>query len=110
MILLLELSHDGTHLVEWNGILPDFPKLVKYNGARYEWIMWDPGDANDPFHYRLTFATVTPSKPYYHDYYTDLDDIKFNNYSQAPITCECGSHKPTGQQHGYWCKLYKREM
>ena len=103
MRLTITFGYKGTEKkVDWWQTLEDFPKLLKYSGKKYEWIMFDKDHDGFGGH-KLIFSEISPLDPIFH---TDMKN--FEDMFESGIKCECGAaHSQFPWDHMRYCPLWK---
>lgn len=97
--------------VTWNQEIMQFPKVLTYKGAHWEWAMYDK-DVSGLYDYKLLFSELKNYQGQPNMYgitlpVPDLDEM-FGSYYHTSTDCECGArynrHFPN--VHSYWCKAW----
>lgn len=92
--------------ITWDKEVKDFPRLVKYNGEKYSFAMYetDPMFTYDYFFY---FSAVTYNHPQYWHFTQDLYDFA---RAWGDKNCQCGAKYNKGweQFHMHYCPLWKK--
>jgi hypothetical protein len=85
MKLIISFGHSGTKKeVHWYRDIMEFPKLLRFAGAKWEWAMYhNIGDD-----YELTFSQIPAYDP---NYYVDMESFE-DRFEWGQIDkCVCGA-------------------
>lgn len=101
------LINFGLHIekrqVSWWKPLEDFPKLIKFNGKCWEWLMYDknPDQSHD---YKLVFSEISPLNPAYHQKMVSYEDL-----FDFGVKCQCGAAFTSFPSvHMFYCPSYTK--
>ncbi len=105
MRITIRFGFDHKKEVSWYQDIMDFPKLMKFNGKRWEWFSYqkDPNSSwND---YELTFSELPVYDP---SYYSDMKSFEEMFEGAKGDGCECGAAFSSFKwDHMRLCKLWK---
>lgn len=88
--------------VIWKEKIKDFPQLVKFNGKRWQWIVYD---SVDNINYTLIYSEIPTYDP---NHYADMDDFEVL-FPSSQIICECGAkYGSFSWDHMRMCKLWTK--
>ena len=88
-------------IVDWNRDVTDFPKLIKFDGRRWEWVTYNSPDG---LTYELVFSQIPTFDP---NFYADMPDFE-TMFPNSEIKCECGARFSSfGFDHMRMCKLWR---
>lgn len=106
MRLALKFGNDEQlrHMGWWNPI-GNFPTLVKYNGKKWEFVMYDT-DKTGVADNILYFSQLASYDPNWHA--TTFQDIEHLLDRIWGPTCECGKDKHKFTSHSHWCPKGKK--
>jgi hypothetical protein len=105
MRLRVDFGQIARKEVNWYSPLDDFPRLLSYNGKRYEWFMYDK-DKSGQLDYILTFAELPTYDP---NYYAEMEDFETMFGGAMGIQCECGAiYTGFPQAHMFYCKKWRK--
>lgn len=92
----------GPKLITWDKNINDFPRLIKFQGKKWEWFMYnDIGNGVIELNYSQ-IATYDPN--FYIDTMENFEDL----FKTNEIKCECGSaYGPFEWDHFRYCKMWK---
>jgi hypothetical protein len=102
MKLTINFGHNGTKKeVNWYRDLMDFPKLMRFQSAKWEWAMYH----NTGPDYELTFSQIATYDP---NYYVDMPSFEDMFEWGVNDKCECGAiYTSFAWDHLRYCKKYK---
>jgi hypothetical protein len=104
MRLRVELGYEAIKEVTWYARLDDFPKLIKYMGFNYEWIMYDK-DLTGKVDIVLSYARL----PTYDPNYGVICTLWVDMYPDIPSECDCGAkYTSFSWDHMRMCKLWRK--
>lgn len=105
MTLLLKFGiGNKQEKVYWMKPFDQFPHRVSYQGCKYEYVMYTPGQGN--IFYELNFAEVPPYSPDYWLEYESVEEMLRSSYQKG---CECGAHHTGfGFDHMRFCPLWEK--
>ena len=104
MNLTLNFGLNGSKKqVTWWQPHDNFPKLIQYNGKKWQWVMYNAISNGD---YELTFSELSPSHSRYNDSMAVFEDM-FRYTGQEG--CECGAvYTSFKWDHMRYCKLWTK--
>ena len=88
--------------VNWWKELEDFPKLLNFNGSKWEWVLYEV-DNTRYTDYTLTFGQLATYDP---NFYATMPS--YEELFGGDLTCDCGARFTTFPfDHMFFCKLWK---
>ena len=102
MRLIINFGHKGIKKdINWYKALMDFPKLIRFQGAKWEWAMYNNIGAD----YELTFSQIATYDP---NYYADMPSFEEMFEWSGATKCECGAiFSSFAWDHMRFCPKYK---
>lgn len=102
MLLKIKFGSNGLEKqIEWGKKLDDFPKLLNFNGNKWEWFMYNNINVND---YELTFTQLPTYDPNYYADMINFEDLFTSSYN----ICACGAaYSSFNWDHMRFCSLWK---
>jgi hypothetical protein len=99
--IIFGLSNDIRY-IDWEKDLSLFPKLLQYNGKKWEWIMYQDGPNGI---IELNFTQLPTYDP---NFYVDDMPVFEEIAGYAKKECECGStYSSFSWDHSRWCNLWR---
>ena len=90
--------------IEWKKELKEFPKIVKFEGKRWEWIMYDKSKTGND--YDLAFGRISDE--------TDLGGLPVPCIEEMfpdgwAAKCECGAiYTSFPEEHMFFCPKWRK--
>lgn len=99
---------DGTENVNWYRDIADFPKLLRYQGDVYEFVMYAPTGYGHPADYIFNFSKTKYYKARWEDIPVFRDMFGYPSWDSS---CKCGAKHDKGNPnyHYPFCDKYKKK-
>lgn len=102
MKLIIKFGHDGPkRQVDWWRDVMDFPKLIKFEGKRWERVI-----SSGPYGgaYDLTYSQIPMYDPHYYDEMPSFEEM----FEWGSEKCQCGAvYTSFSWDHMRFCPKYK---
>jgi hypothetical protein len=104
MRIRIEFGSDAAEVVPWYKTIPDFPKLLRYQGNVWEFVLYQE-DTTYQTDYIFNFSRIVnyPGKYYEIPSFTDMFLNPLDN------DCECGAKydRDNPMHHMFMCRKWK---
>ena len=100
MKLIINFGLTTKKEVSWYKDVTEFPKLLRFNGARWEWAMYNQIGKD----YELTFSQIPSYDP---NFYADMESFEDMFGWPNRDKCECGAiYSPFSWDHSRFCRKW----
>lgn len=99
---------DGHETITWYRDIADFPKLLRYQGDLYEFVMYKEEDIGHPVDYTFTFSKTSKAVVKYSD--VPVFREMFAHCFIRSDDCQCGAKhdKDNPKYHMFFCPKNKK--